>query len=138
VNKQSDAPRKNSGVRAVTGKPGINRVGATWTGSRWVGGSHFAVVEFPRGSDGRRRKKKTARFKTVSEAEARRAEWLRLKKDGIETPPDKVTLADLMRRYSERQRKADPSPTTKAREAEFRARIDRYLGGMRAQSVRSI
>jgi integrase len=115
-------PRKRVPLR---GKDGVYKRGGVW----------FAIVEYPRDAKtGARVRKRTEGFKTRREAEAERDRMRNEIRSGVDTVPEKITVAALLDRWL--AGKTSLSPTTRERYAGLIARVKPRIGGIMVTKLR--
>jgi integrase len=125
VSDTSTTPKAVRKKVALRGKDGVYKRGGVW----------FAIVEYPRDAKtGERIRKRTEGFKTRREAEAERDRIRSEVRSGIDTPPEKITVDALLRRFV--AGKSGLSPTTSERYGDYIARVKPHLGSMLVARIR--
>ena len=121
----STAPKTRRKKVTLRGKDGYYKRGGVW----------FAIVEYPRDAKtGERVRKRTEGFKTRREAEAERDRMRNEIRSGVDTAPEKLTVAALLDRWL--ASKTSLSATTRERYAGLIARVKPRIGGMMVTKLR--
>jgi integrase len=121
----TDATTKNQRKRALRGSRGVYKRGGVWV----------AVVEYPRDpKTGKRVCAGTEGFPTRREAEAERDRIRNEVRSGVDTAPQKLTVAVLLDRWL--ASKSGLSPTTRQRYGGLIERVKPHLGSMLAAKLR--
>jgi integrase len=109
----------------LRGKDGVYKRGGVW----------FAIVEYPKDAKtGARVRKQTEGFKTRREAEAERDRLRNEIRSGVDTAPEKLTVAALLDRWL--AGKTALSPTTRERYAGLIARVKPRVGATLVTKLR--
>lgn len=110
--------------QTLHGKDGVYKRGGIW----------LAVIEYPRDKDGKRVRMWTEGFKTRREAEAERDRLRNEIRSGVDTVPEKLSVAALLDRWL--AGKTTLSATTRERYAGLIARVKPRIGGTMVTKLR--